>query len=140
MQLFQITHLWQTKISTALLRWKTMYRYSHLYCHSFILYSHLYSHFIPFLLLFSLKWNTTPVLLVIGNNKAGILNTLFKVKLLALVEQHVALLKWNFPCAFFFCFCFLGVGGGVVCRQLFFRVSVSGRFWKTIQQRFSIKY
>ena len=34
------------------------------------------------------------------NNKARILNTLFKVKLLALVEQLAALLKRNFPYAF----------------------------------------
>ena len=40
------------------------------------------------------------------NNKARIMNTLFKVKLLALVEQLAALLKRNFPYAF------LSGGGG----------------------------
>ena len=46
-------------------------------------------------------WNITPVTMISDNNKARVLNTLFKVKLFALVELLVALLKLNFPYAFF---------------------------------------
>ena len=51
--------------------------------------------------------------------------------MLPLVKQLVVLLKLKFPKAIF---------SGVISRQLLFRVSVRSRFWKTIQQRFSIKY
>ena len=66
-----------------------------------------------------IRWNIIPVSLNSENNKARLLNTLFKVKLLALVEQLVALLKRNFPYAF------LSEG---TSRQLFFQVSGSSRF------------
>ena len=33
-----------------------------------------------------IKWNVTPVTLISENNKAGILKTLFEIKLFALVE------------------------------------------------------
>ena len=49
-----------------------------------------------------MKRNITPVTLLGENDKARIKNALFKVKLLALVTQHAALLKGNFPYAFFF--------------------------------------
>ena len=48
-----------------------------------------------------IKWNITPLTLNSKNNKARTLNTLFKLKLLALVEQFVDLHKRNFPYAFF---------------------------------------
>ena len=48
-----------------------------------------------------IKWNVTPVALISENNKAGILNTLFKVKLVVLVKQLLRLLKRNFSNAFF---------------------------------------
>ena len=54
----------------------------------------------------------TPNTLISRNNKARILNTLFKVKLRALVEQLLALLKWNFADTFF-------VGG--ILREMFFQ-------------------
>ena len=50
-----------------------------------------------------------------------ILKTLFKAKLLALVEQLVSLLKRKFPNAFFY---------KVISIQLLFRVSVRSSFWK----------
>ena len=78
-----------------------------------------------------IEWNITSVTLISENNKSRILNTLFKVKLLALVEQLLALLKRKFPYAFF---------SGVISRQVFFQVFVSSRFRKTIQKTFSIKY
>ena len=47
-----------------------------------------------------MKWRITQVTLINDNSIARILNTLFKVKLLALVEQVLALLKRNFPTYF----------------------------------------
>ena len=93
MHLFQIKNMGQSRIFTAFPRWKTMYRYSHYIvtsstsCYSCVI-----------------KWNITPVTLISENNKSRILNTLLKVKLLALVEQLIALLKRNFPTHFFFFF------------------------------------
>ena len=55
-----------------------------------------------------MKRNVTPVPLIGKKAKARIVNTLFQVKLLALVEQLAALLKRDFLYAFFF---FLGGGG-----------------------------
>ena len=91
MHLFQIKNMGQSRIFTAFPRWKTMYRYSHYIvtsstsCYSCVI-----------------KWNITPVTLISDNNKSRILNTLLKVKLLALVEQLIALLKRKFPTHFFF--------------------------------------
>ena len=48
-----------------------------------------------------MKRNVTPVPLIGKKAKARIVNTLFQVKLLALVEQLAALLKWDFLYAFF---------------------------------------
>ena len=53
-----------------------------------------------------MKRNVIPVPLIGKNAKARIVNTLFIVKLLALVEQLAALLKRDFLYAFFF------LGGG----------------------------
>ena len=78
------------RILTALRRWKIMYRYSHLYCHP-----------IPYVLPLSYKMKCNSGHIDSENNKARILNTLFKVKILALVEQLVALLLQNFPTHFF---------------------------------------
>ena len=44
-----------------------------------------------------MKTNITPVTLTSENGKARLLNTLFKVKLLALLSQLGDLPKWNFP-------------------------------------------
>ena len=49
-----------------------------------------------------MKRNVTPVPLIGKKAKARIVNTLFQVKLLALVEQLAALLKRDFLYAFFF--------------------------------------
>ena len=105
MHLFQIKNMGQSRIFTAFPRWKTMYRYSHYIvtsstsCYSCVI-----------------KWNITPVTLISENNKSRILNTLLKVKLLALVEQLIALLKRKFPTHFFFfnfyLFIFVFWGGG----------------------------
>lgn len=48
-----------------------------------------------------MKWNITPVTLTSEKDKARIVSTLFKVKLLVLVKQTAGLLKQNFPNAFF---------------------------------------
>ena len=48
-----------------------------------------------------MKPNITPVTLISEKDKARIMNTLFKVKLLTLVGQLVDLLWWNFLCKFF---------------------------------------
>ena len=50
----------------------------------------------------SILSNVTPVTLISENNKARILNTLFRVKLLALVQQVVALLKTQLSRSIFF--------------------------------------
>ena len=42
-----------------------------------------------------MKPNITPVTLISEKDKARIMNTLFKVKLLALVSQLADLLRWN---------------------------------------------
>ena len=57
-----------------------------------------------------MKRNVIPVPLIGKNAKARIVNTLFIVKLLALVEQLAALLKRDFLYAFFF------LGGGRISR------------------------
>ena len=49
-----------------------------------------------------MKPNITPVTLIREKDKARLMNTLFKVKLLALVGQLADLLRWNFPYAPFF--------------------------------------
>ena len=43
-----------------------------------------------------MKPNITPITLISETDKARIMNTLFKVKLLALVSQLADLLRWNF--------------------------------------------
>ena len=43
-----------------------------------------------------MKPNITPVTLISEKDKARIMNTLFKVKLLALVSQLADLRRWNF--------------------------------------------
>ena len=48
-----------------------------------------------------MKPNITPITLISETEKARIMNTLFKIKLLALVSQLADLLRWNFLCAFF---------------------------------------
>ena len=108
--MFEIKYLLQTRIFTALPRRNAMYIY-------FIYLA------TPYLSWYSsvTKWSITPITLISKNNKARILNTLFKVKLVVLVEQLVPLLRRNFPYAFL---------SGVISRQLLFRVSVRSRFLK----------
>ena len=77
----QIKHLWQMRIFTAFTAYFVISSPS---CYSWVI-----------------KWNEPPVTLIGENNKARILNTRFKIKLLALVEQLVTLLKRNFPTHFF---------------------------------------
>ena len=48
-----------------------------------------------------MKPNITPVTLISEKDKARIMNTLFKTKLLALVGQLADLLRSNFLCALF---------------------------------------
>ena len=43
-----------------------------------------------------MKLNITPVTLISKQDKSRIMNTLFKIKLLALVGHFAELLRWNF--------------------------------------------
>ena len=110
MCLFQITYLLQAKIFTSWPRWKTcidtlIYLVTlSISCYSWVI-----------------KCNLTQGTLISEITNDRILKTLFKAKLLALVEQLVSLLKRKFPNAFFY---------KVISIQLLFRVSVRSRFWK----------
>ena len=80
MYLFHVKYMHQTRIFTAFPWWKTRQ------CIDILIYivTSFSSRYF-----WVIKWNITPVTLISENNKAKILKTLFKVKLLALVEQLV---------------------------------------------------
>ena len=61
-----------------------------------------------------MKPNITPVTLISEKDKARIMSTLFKVKLLALVGQLADFLKWNFLCSLFYSSRFLFVAGSEI--------------------------